>query len=61
MTLYDKVKEIADERKMTICALEKEAGVGNGVIGKWRKSVGNIETVKKVAAVLEVPIDELVR
>lgn len=61
LNLYDRVKELADERKISICALEKQAGIGNGVIGKWRESVGNFETVRKVAAALEVPIDELVR
>lgn len=54
--VYEKVKQVADEKKIRISALEKKAGLGNGVIGKWRKSNPRIESLKAVAKVLEVKV-----
>ena len=59
MTLYDKVKEIADANGLSIAALESKAGVANGTIAGWRTGKPYAETLKKVADVLEVPIEEL--
>lgn len=58
--VYEKVKQVADEKKIRISALEKKAGLGNGVIGKWRKSNPRIESLKAVAKVLEVKVSDLI-
>ena len=59
MTLYDKVKEIADAHGLSIAALEVKAGIANGTISGWKTGKPYAETLKKVADVLEVPIEEL--
>ena len=60
MTIYDKIAERAKARDLPIYKLEKAAGIGNGVIGAWKEGEPNLSTLRKVAAVLECTIDELV-
>lgn len=59
--VYDKVKKIASAKELTICELEKSAGLGNGTIGGWRTSDPQISSVLKVARVLNVSIEDLIR
>lgn len=61
MTLYEKVKTFAEKKLMSIAAVEKAAGLANGTIGKWRTSSAGVrlESVKAVAAVLCVRLEEL--
>lgn len=51
----------AAKKKLSIMALEKEAGLGNGVIGKWfsRECNPSVESLKKVADVLKCKLDDL--
>lgn len=58
--IYEKVKALCESKNMTIMALESEAGIANGVIGGWRKSIPAIDTVAKVADVLGVTVDDLI-
>lgn len=58
--VYDKVKKLADKRGITIYALEREAGLKNGAIGKWRDSSPTLKSLQAVAGVLKVTIDELI-
>lgn len=58
--VYEKIKKLADEKGISIYALEKKAGLENGAIGKWRKSSPTIANLQKVADALEVPIAELI-
>lgn len=59
--LYDNVKLFADKRGLSIMAVEKKAGLGNGAIGKWRDATPNVNAVKKVADVLNVKVDTLLK
>ena len=59
--IYDKVKKLADERKISIYALEKEAGLKNGAIGKWRISSPTLNSLQAVANVLGITIDDLLK
>jgi len=58
--LYDVVKEICFEKRMTIQALEKAAGLSNGSVSKWKGSNPNVFAVKAVADVLGMTVDELI-
>ena len=58
MTIYDRVKELAKSRNISIRELEKRLGFGNGTISKWIDS-GSIEKVSKVANYFHVSIDYL--
>lgn len=59
--IYETIKALCDRKGMTIKALEEKAGIANGTIGKWRDSVPSVDTIKKVADVLRVSIDYLVK
>lgn len=61
MTLYDKVKKLAENIGLNISALEKKAGIANGTIAGWdnAKRGPYAESLKKVADVLNVKIEEL--
>lgn len=53
-------KRIVAVWKGSIDELEKKAKLGQGSIGKWKTSFPKIDTLKKVAEVLNVPIDYLI-
>lgn len=59
--IYKNVKRVAEKQKMSICKLEKEAGLPNGTIGKWRKANPTVANLKAVADVLGTTVDELLR
>lgn len=60
--LYDNVVRLASEKGVSIANLEREAGAGNGTIGKW-KTQGQegvrYATLAKIAAALGVSIATL--
>ena len=47
--IYENVKKIADEKGISISALEKKAGLGNGVISGWKKSSPTVANLNSVA------------
>lgn len=59
--IYDNVKQLASEKGMSIHALEQKAGLGNGAIGRWREFNPGVLYLKKVADVLDVTVDELLK
>lgn len=62
--MYQRVKAIADQKGMTINAVEKAAGLSNGTIGKWQKTksrTGRLTSVRAIANVLGVSVDELIK
>lgn len=58
--VYDRIVEICRERNISITKVEDMANLGHGTIGKWKIVDPQIGNIKKVAVVLEVPIDRLV-
>lgn len=59
MTLYERIKSICDERKISIYRIEKECGLGNGSIMKWENSSPKIDNIIKLANYFDVSIDYL--
>ena len=59
--IYDRVKKLCTEKNISIFECEKRAGLGNGVISGWKESSPRIDTLKAVAKVLDVPLDELAK
>lgn len=57
--LYDKVKAICEEKGMSIHALEVQAVIGNGTIRAWNTSKPNLDSLNKVASVLNVKVTDL--
>lgn len=62
MVDFSKIKTLAQAKGLQIYQLEKEAGIGNGQIGKWRDGQKPLlETVNKVAKCLGVSVEELIK
>lgn len=59
--LYGNVLRLCYEKNMTIQQLEKEAGLSNSSIGKWKKSSPNIYSLMAVAKVLNVKMEKLLQ
>ncbi len=57
--MLDKIKVLCKEKKTSIFKLEKQLGFGNGVIGRWDKSVPSYERLAAVANALDVPVSYL--
>lgn len=59
--IYDNVKALCEERNLTIQKLEEQAKLANGTIGKWKDSKPMAESIKKVAEVLGVSMEEVMK
>ena len=59
MTLVEKIRLECKKRKMSLAALERECGFGNGSIRKWDTSPTSHERLAKVASVLEISVSDL--
>lgn len=57
--LYDKIKNIAEQKNISIYRIEKDLDLSNGSIRKWNLSIPLSQTLKKVADYLNVSIDKL--
>lgn len=55
----ESIKEKCKEKGLSIFALEKEAGIGNGTIARWDKSSPTLGSLQAVAKVLECTVDDL--
>lgn len=55
--LYEKVKEICKEKGISVSAVERELGFGNGTITKWNDVSPNVYSLKKVADFFNKPIE----
>lgn len=59
--LYENVKRRCAEKGISIQKLEKETGLSNGAIGKWKTSLPRVASIVAVAVYLGESIDNLVR
>lgn len=61
MNIYNNIATIVKVKGMTIAQLEREAGLGNGAIGKWRTGVPRVSSLEAVARVLKVSVNRLLK
>ena len=59
MNLKERIKTLANERGISLPALEAELGFGNSTIVKWDKSTPNAEKLNAVAKYFNVSMDYL--
>lgn len=59
--IYNNIVEITKKRNMTLRKVEKEAGLANGTIGKWKTVNPQVDNLMAVAKVLKVPLNTLVK
>ena len=60
MTLYETIKRLAYKSKRTVAEVERTAGLSKGTIDKWKKGQPTLFNLRRVAAVLDVTIDDLI-
>ena len=59
MDLYEKIKELAASRKISIRQLEEKLNIANGTIRRWSKSNPSTGVISKVADYFHVSVDYL--
>lgn len=57
--MIDRINALAKKRGVSISTIEKNVGLSNGIIGKWKKQSPTCDKLKLVADYLEVSIDYL--
>ena len=57
--MVEKIRALCKEKGISIFALEKQLGFGNGVIRRWDTSAPSYERVSAVADALGVTVAEL--
>lgn len=60
MSIFDRVQSLIKERGLSVKQLERECDLANATIRRWSTQTPNIESVRRVAQVLNVSIDYLV-
>ena len=60
MDLVERIESVRKQKGFSISKLEKESGLSNGQIGKWKTQKPSYEKVASVANTLNVTIDWLI-
>ncbi len=55
--IYEKIKDLTEKNGISIAALEKKLGIGNGTIRKWNEVSPTLENISKVARYFGVCIE----
>lgn len=59
--IAENIRQLCRERKISLWALERELGLGNGSIAKWENRSPRVGSLKLVADYFGVTIDDLLR
>lgn len=59
MTVYDRIEQLRNSKKISQGKLEKELGFSNGSISKWKNSMPTLERLQKIADYFGVSIEYL--
>jgi len=59
MTIFERTKNIANMRKLSLAELERKAGLGTKSIYAWQRNNPTVDNLQKVADVLNVSVDYL--
>lgn len=60
MDIVDRIRQLANLKKVSLTKIEKALGFGNGTIGKWTKQSPSCEKIKLVADYLSTSTDYLI-
>lgn len=59
--IYTAIKVLCEKRGISVTSIEKKAGLSNGSISKWDNSAPQIDNLKKVADILGVKVDTILK
>lgn len=57
--IYNRIKELANEKQLSLAQIERDLDFSNGVISTWRKSNASQDKILKVANYFNVSTDYL--
>lgn len=55
------IRELCEKNGVSIWAVERATGIGNGVIARWENSSPRVENLKLVADYFGVTVDDLLK
>ncbi len=58
--ILEKIRKLCKEHGISLRALERELGIGNGVIARWETSMPRVDKLQAVADYFDCTIDSLV-
>lgn len=58
--IFENILALCKEKKISISRLEREVGLGNGTISRWKTSSPNVDSLKAVADFFGVTVDRLI-
>lgn len=59
--MYTQIKRLSKEQKLPIAKIEEMCGLSKGAIYKWDTNVPSVISVAKVADILGVTVDDLLK
>jgi len=59
MDLYERIRELCDERGVSFRKVERETGIGHGSINRWHDQMPKADSLQKVADYLDVSVPYL--
>lgn len=59
--IYDRIKELAKEKGVTIQQMERDLGLSERNSCKWNDSLPRVSTLKKIADYFNVTIEDLLK
>lgn len=59
MTILDRIRSLANDRKVTLAELERSLNFSNGSLRKWDTSTPSGDKIEKVADYFKVSVDYL--
>ena len=59
--LYDEILILCGKSGISIARLERETGLGNGTVRRWKQSKPTAENLNRVAIYFGVSVDDLLR
>lgn len=59
MTVVNNIRALCEKNHMSIWALERATGIGNGIIARWATSSPSLKNLKLVADYFGVTVDYL--
>ena len=57
--IVDKIRKLCADNRISLAALEREVGLGNGVIARWGEMNPRVDRLKAVADFFGCTVDEL--
>lgn len=58
--IFEQIQELVKEKNTTIAELERQAGLSNGSISKWKTVMPNVASLIAVAEALGVSVVRLI-